>query len=127
VLLDHVLVDARGRVVVEQVEREEAHGPRGADACGAAELCGEHAQALLAARDEHERGARLRGEAARGGFADPAGCARDQHHSRIAGGVGWLWHGLASSLSIEGRRACWACERRTVRRWQASLSDRQPR
>jgi hypothetical protein len=65
VALEHVLADARGCVLVEQVRRDVADTPL-------AELGGERAQALLAAGDEHERAPGLAREAARGCFADAA-------------------------------------------------------
>ena len=78
-MVEHVIADARGRVVVEQVDRKEARAPVTAHGGGAAELGREVAQALLAASDKHERGSGLAGEPARGGLADAAGGAGNQH------------------------------------------------
>ena len=75
-----------GRVLVEEVGGDVADAPL-------AELSGERAQALLAAGDEHERGIRLAGEPARGGLADAAGGAGDEHHTRVVGVSAWLGHG----------------------------------
>ena len=96
VALEHVLADARGRVLVEQVDGEEA------DAL-LAQLERERAQALLAAGDEHERGGGLAREPAGGGLADAAGGAGDEHDARTMSG------------------SCWA----GALRMPVSLSDRQ--
>jgi hypothetical protein len=73
VALEHVRADTRGRVVVEQVDGEEADAPL-------TQLGGERAQALLTTGDEHERRVGLARETARGGFADAAGGAGYEHH-----------------------------------------------
>ena len=95
VTLEHVIADARGRVVVEQVDGEEAHALL-------AELGGELAQALLPARDEHERGAGLAREPSGGGLADPAGGAGDEHHAGSAGWIDALCHGFLGSFEDGG-------------------------
>ncbi len=77
VVLEHVLADARGRVVVEQVDGDEA------DAAARRARSASAAQALLAPGDEHERRAGLAREAARGRFADAAGGAGDEHHACV--------------------------------------------
>jgi len=70
VALGDVVADQRGRILVGQVDGDEAHAVL-------AEGAGQCAQALLAAGDEHERCVRLTGESARGRFPDPAGGAGD--------------------------------------------------
>jgi hypothetical protein len=77
--LEHMLAHARGRVLVEQVGRKEAHARGAAHGGGAPERGGEIAQALLAAGDEHECGFGLAGEAAGGGLADAARGSGNQH------------------------------------------------
>ncbi len=81
VAFEHVLADALGRVVVEQIDGEHA------DAI-LAQLGGERAQALLAAGDEHERAAGLAREPARGRLADAAAGAGDQRR-RVDGLCSW--------------------------------------
>ncbi len=69
--LEYVLADARGRALVDEVGREEAHALL-------SELGGQRAQPLLATSDQHERRSRLAREPARGRLSDPARGARDE-------------------------------------------------
>ena len=93
--LEHVIADACWRVVVEQIDGEEADA-------SLAELCGELAQTLLTASDEHERGAGLAREPPGGGFADSAGGAGDEHDSGSAVWINALCHGFLDSFGGGG-------------------------
>jgi hypothetical protein len=79
VVLLHVRAHARRSVVLGQVD--------GAAADGAAELARQRAQPVLAAGDEHERGAVLAGEKAGGRFADTARGAGDDGDGHVPGMV----------------------------------------
>ena len=85
VTLEQMVVDARWRIVVEQVHSQVAHTllPK---------LSGERTQTLLAAGDEHQRGAGLAREPARGRLTDSAGGTGDEHDGAVVGVMHRLCH-----------------------------------
>jgi hypothetical protein len=87
VALEHVIANLRWCVLVEEIHGDDARALL-------AELGGQRAQALLAPRDEHQRGAGLAREPPRGRLADPAGGTGDEHDPRSGCGVRWFCHGL---------------------------------
>ena len=107
--LEHVLEDARRRLVVHEVDRNRAHALL-------AERGGQSSQPLLPARDKNERCSRLAGETTRGGFSDPARRARDHRDERLA----WGMCGVDDDvLALAGSSRC------NARRSPVSLSDRR--
>ena len=85
VALEHVLADARRRVLVQEVDGDVAHA-------ALAEQRGQRLQTLLAAGDQHQRRPRLTDEAVCGRLADAAGCAGDEHDAGLALSVNRLSH-----------------------------------
>jgi len=118
VALAHVVVDARGRVLVEQVYGEEAHSLL-------SELSGELAQALLAAGNQHEGSTGLAGETACSGLANAAGGTGDKHHGVLVWVTGRLCHGFRLACQIGNTMSSPASS--DVRQGVASASHTSPR
>ncbi len=127
--LIEALAPGRAGVVDEQVQPAVALGDVRADPLGRVlvrrgrqptqltRLCaqrrrqrgGQLAQPLLAARDEHERSARLARQPPGGGLADAAGGARHERHRRLAMGVASAADGACSRRGTRASASCDQC------------------